>query len=394
MTKLIHLAPRLWAAASIVATLAACGGTKASDAVAERKLPAANPLEIEVRPDLMQLIRVGEPSWTAVAGTLRVAGRVEADETRMARVSAPVTGRIVHLEVIEGQKVEKGQMLATIHSTDLASAQSSFLKALTQHQLGERAVSRARQLLEAGVIGSAELQRREAELEQAVAELSSSREQLGILGMSRQDVERLESTRRIDSVTHVVSTISGRVLERRVTIGQVVQGAEVVCVVADLSNVWLVADVPEQSAGAIEIGKEVQAEIPALPGEVITGKLSFVSAVVNPETRTVRTHMDLPNPHRRFKPSMLATITLVDGAERRQVVPSTAVVRDGNDDGIFVQTGPNRFVLRAVTLGEEFRDRRVLMDGVNGGEKIVVDGAFHLNNERRRAVLRGGGEGE
>jgi cobalt-zinc-cadmium efflux system membrane fusion protein len=290
--------------------------------------------------------------------------------------------------------VEKGQVLARIHSTDLASAQSSFLKALTQHQMGERAVSRARQLLDAGVIGSAELQRREGELEQAVAELSSSREQLGILGMPREDIDRLESTRRIDSVTHVVSTISGRVLERRVTIGQVVQGAEIVCVVADLSNVWLVADVPEQSAGAIEIGKEVQAEIPALPGEVITGKLSFVSAVVNPETRTVRTRMDLPNPRRRFKPSMLATITLVDGAERRQVVPSTAVVRDGNDDGIFVQTGPNRFVLRTVTLGEEFRDRRVLLTGVSGGEKIVVDGAFHLNNERRRAVLRGGGEGE
>jgi cobalt-zinc-cadmium efflux system membrane fusion protein len=349
-----------------------------------------DPLGIAVTPELDAQIRVGEPQWQAVSSTLNVAGRVEADETRMARVSAPVTGRIVELTVIEGEIVKRGQTLATIHSTDLSAAQSAFLKAYTQQQLAQRAVGRARQLLDAGVIGEAEVQRREAELQQASAELSSSRDQLTVLGMSSEALQKLESTRIVNSVAYIVSSIDGRVLERKATIGQVVEAAETVFVIADLSNVWLVADVPEQSARALGVGKRVQAEIPALPGETIAGIVSFVSAVVNPETRTVRARMDLPNPNRRYKPAMLANITMLDGAERKRVIPENAVVREGNEDNVFLQLAPGKFVLHHVTLGGEVRAGRVLEDGLREGDKIVLDGAYHLNNERKRLALQAG----
>jgi cobalt-zinc-cadmium efflux system membrane fusion protein len=368
--------------------LAGCGASGVSEAEANASgAPAGNPgnpLEIEIDEELMKRIRTGEPRWAAVSGTLRVAGQVEADETRMARINAPVTGRIVELNVIEGQQVEAGQVLATLHSTELTGAQSAFLRALTQHGLADRAVTRARQLLEAGVIGSAELQRREAELQQAATDLISSREQLRILGMPEAAREQLEKERTVDSHTQVLSTISGRVIERLVTPGQVVQAAEVVCVVADLSNVWLVADIPEQSAGAIRVGQTVQAEMPALPGHRITGKISFVSAMVNPETRTVRARMDLPNPERKYRPAMLATMILVAGTERRLVVPSTAIVRDGDSENVFVQTGPRTFLLRKVVAGPESGGDQVLIEGLDEDTKIVTEGAFHLNNERRR----------
>jgi membrane fusion protein, heavy metal efflux system len=377
--------PRL-ALAAFILFLAGCGRPAPQKAEAST---SADPLEISPGPDLALQIKVGEVRSQAVSGTLRVASRVEADETRMARVSAPMTGRLVELAVFEGQQVKQGQVLATLYSADLSSAQSSYLKAHSQRQLAERAVSRARQLLEAGVIGEAEFQRRDAELQQASAELSAAREQLGVLGVSREAIHDLETSRILNSTTHIVSTIDGMVLQRRTTIGEMVEAAQTVFVIADLSKVWLVADVPEQSGAGIEIGKAVEAEVPALPGEKIAGTLSFVGAIVNPETRTVRVRMDLPNPGRRFKPAMLATMTLVDGAERRRVIPSAAVVRDGNDDNVFIQTGPGRFVLRRVTLGDEFRDVRVVLDGLREGEKIIVDGAFHLNNERKRRLLQG-----
>jgi cobalt-zinc-cadmium efflux system membrane fusion protein len=342
----------------------------------------------------MKQIKVGQPEWEYVAGTLRVAGRVEADETRMARVSAAVTGRIMDLDVMEGQHVERGQVLATIYSTDLSAMQTSLLKAHTQQQLAGRAVARAKQLLEAGVIGEAELQRRQAELDQSNAELVSAREQLKVLGMSKEALDKLERTHVVDSLIPITSTISGRVLERKITIGQVVQAAETAFVVGDLSHVWLVADVPEQSAGAIAIGKTVQAEIPALPGEKITGKLTYVSAIVDPETRTVRTRMNLPNPQRKYKPAMLANITLMDGAEKRLVLPDGAVVRESNADYVFVQTAPDKFLLRRVTLGPEYRAGRALESGLREGEQIVREGAFHLNNERKRMLLRGSEGGE
>ena len=378
-----HLLP--YAVAFLAMTTSAGCGTKATPSAGAE--PVRNPYEISPGPDLQKQIRVAKPKWEAVSGSLRVAGRVEADGTRMARVSAPVTGRIIEMSVVEGQHVEEGQVLATVYSTELSSAQSAFLKADTQRQVAERAVSRAKLLLNAGVIATAELQRREAELQQATTDVAAAREQLLVLGLSEENVKALQKGRAVNSVTHILATIPGIVLERKATVGQVVEAVEPVFWIADLSNVWLVADVPEQSAGAIKPGKEVEAEIPALPGRKIRGTLSFVSATVDPDTRTVRTRMDLPNPHRLFKPAMLTTMTLVDGSQRKLVVPTTAVVREGNGDYVFVASGQNTFTLRPVKLGEELGDIRVLLDGVPDGSEIVVEGAFHLNNERKRLAL-------
>jgi membrane fusion protein, heavy metal efflux system len=348
-----------------------------------------NPLEVKVSPSLLSQIKIGEPNWSQVADTLHVAGRVEADATRQARVGSPVKGRVTDLAVMEGQHVKRGEVLATLYSTDLSDAQFNFIKAVSQQQLSQRAAERGKQLVDADVIGSAELQRRQAELQQANAEVAALRQQLASLGMSDPAIRELESTRKLNSTYQVLATISGTVLERSVTIGQIIQPAEVAFLVADLSNLWLVADVPEQNAGDIRIGKTVEAEIPAFPDEKIRGRLSFVSATVNPETRTVRVRMNLPNPHGRYKPAMLATVVLEDRPQREKTLPSTAIVRENDKDYVFVQTAPDKFLLRPVSLGNEYGDKRVVEDGLDTGEKVVLDGAFHLNNERKRMALEG-----
>ena len=384
MKNLTTVALRLALLSVAALALSGCG------AVATPKESAGamrNPMEITPAAELRKQIRIGQPQREPVSSTLRVSGRVEADGTRMARVSAPVTGRILEVNAIEGQHVGKGEVLASIYSTELSSAQSEYLKAYSQRQQADRAVARAKQLLDAGVIGSAELQRREAELQQAAADVSANIERLRVLGAPEDSITTLQTSRRLSSITHIVSSIEGIVLERKATIGQIVQAVEPVFVIADLSNVWLVADVPEQSAGNIRVGKAVQAEIPALPGQKITGALSFVSATVNPDTRTVATRMNLPNPKRLYKPAMLTTMTLIDGSEQRLVVPASAVVREGNDDCVFIQAAPNTYLLKPVSLGDDLGDKRVLLDGVREGERIVIDGAFHLNNERKRLAL-------
>jgi cobalt-zinc-cadmium efflux system membrane fusion protein len=388
MTQNTSISIRLTAILSLAVALTACKNAASREVSATAK--ERNPLEIKVDDNLRNQIKIGEPHWEAVAGNLRVAGRVEADATRLARIGSPVTGRITDLLVIEGEQVKRGQVLARLHSTELSDAQFQFIKAYSQQQLSQRAAERAKQLVSADVIGTAELQRREAEVLQGNAELSALRQQLKVLGMSDDAITQLETTRKLNSEYSVIASISGTVLERKVTIGQIVQPAEIAFMVADLSNVWLVADIPEQDAGDITIGKAVEAEIPALPGQTLKGRLSFVSATVNPDTRTVRVRMDLPNPRGRFKPAMLATMTLKDKAQREQLIPVTAVVREENQDHVFVETAPDTFVLRKVTLGAEFGDSRVLTAGVNPGEQIVVNGAFHLNNERKRRAVQGG----
>jgi membrane fusion protein, heavy metal efflux system len=303
-----------------------------------------------------------------------------------------VMGRVTSLTAVEGQDVRSGQPLATILSTGLSEAQLDFLKALSQKLVAQRAVDRAQVLLQADVIGSAELQRREAELAEAGATLDASRDRLLQLGMPAEAIEELRKTRTMNSISRIVANMDGTVMERKVTPGQMVQPADTIYEIADLSNVWMVADVPEANAGNLRVGQAVEASIAALPNVVISGKLSFVSATVNRETRTVMVRMNVPNSQKRLKPAMLATMELKEHTERKPVVPVSAVVREGNDDCVFVRRDENLFVLRPVKLGAEYGGRRVLLEGVHEGERIVVDGAFHLNNERRRRAVRGSEE--
>ena len=208
--------------------------------------------------------------------------------------------------------------------------------------------------------------------------------------MSERAIERLADTRKVDSTSHIVSSIDGTVIDRRVSPGQVVQPADTVFIVADLSSVWVVADVPESVAGSVRAGQTIEVEIPALPDRRIRGALAFVSAIVNPETRTVRVRMDVPNPEREYKPAMLASVLIQGAAQRKRAIPSAAVVREENRDYVFVQTGSETFYLRQVTLGEEYDGLRVVVAGLRPDDRIVVDGAFHLNNERRQRALQQG----
>jgi cobalt-zinc-cadmium efflux system membrane fusion protein len=303
-------------------------------------------------------------------------------------------GRIASISVREGQEVKKGQVLAQLNSIGMSGAQLEFLKAITQKQLARRSVDRAQQLLKADVIGVAEVQRREAELNEATAELDAAHSQLLLLGMPEAEIQELEKTRVLHPVSPVVATMEGTVMSRKVTVGQVVQPADTVVEIADLSSVWLVADVPEQNAGALHEGLHVHAEIAALPGHRLEGSLTFVSSTVNPETRTVRARMDIRNPKRLYKPAMLATMEIHNQKTRQTLVPATAVVREGDQECVFVQLTSDFFVLRPVKVGAEHGSRRALLEGVRAGEKIVTDGAFHLNNERRRRSLSAGTGGE
>lgn len=378
----------------LAATLAGCntlGSAESKAAPGAATAPPAmhDPLEVKVAEKFGRQLRIGEPAWALVNDSLDVPGRIEADETRLARAGSSVPGRVAEIHVVEGQQVKRGQPLAALHSTDLSEAQFGFLRAESQAGLARRAAERARQLVDAGVIGLAEQQRREAEYTQLAAELVTWRDRLRVLGMDETAIARLEKTRAVNSLAQVVAGIDGVVLERKVTTGQVVQPADTLFVIADLSQVWLVADIPEQESGTLRPGKALEASIPALPGHTVQGRLTFVSAIVQPETRTVRVRMDLPNPRQLYKPAMLANIKLWGQPERKLVVPATAVVREGNQDCIFLETAPGTFLMKPVILGGDFGDKRVLAEGVEPGQRIVLDGSFHLNNERKRASLQG-----
>lgn len=338
---------------------------------------------------LQQQLKVVSVGKAPVADILRVAGRIDFDEARVARIGATVTGRVTELHAALGDTVRPGDTLAMLHSTELGNAQLAYLKAKAQSELLTRNVERARLLLAADVIGAAELQKRESELAVAVAEQRAAADQLRVLGVTQKTMERAAESGGINSISSVVATLHGTVVERKVAKGQVVQPADALFTVADLSRVWVIAQVPEGDIANVSAGQAVEIEVPALGNAKVVGRLIHVGDVVNPETRTVMVRTEIDNADRRLKPAMLATMLIMARPVDRLVVPASAVVREENADHVFVASGENGFRLTQVKLGPEHDGNRAVLSGLAEGARVVAEGAFHLNNERKRKELEG-----
>ena len=367
------------------ALLAGCNEKAGKSAVAA----AHDPAIVAPGPDLLAQLTVLEVSVQPVAETLRVAGTIDFDEQRLARIGATVTGRVTEIDAILGQSVRKGDVLARLNSSELSSQQLAYLKARAALELNRRNSERARALFDADVIGAAELQRRQSEYQISQAETRAAADQLQLLGVSASAIERLGRQGAVDSVTPVIATLNGVVVERKLAQGQVVQPADSLFVVADLSRVWAVAQVPEQQVSQVQAGQAVRIEIPALGNEKIVGKLIFVGQTINPETRTVLVRTELDNRDGRLKPAMLASMLIEARPVERLVVPASAVVRENDEDHVFVLEGDKQFRLTKVKLGPEQGGQRVVLSGLKGKEKLVVTGGFHLNNERNRQEMEG-----
>lgn len=377
--------------AAVAGTLLSVGCKKQqNEAPRVASAATSDPMAVTITPGVAANLQYGHAELHDVTGSLQVAARIETDVTRVARVGSPVSGRILRLYAFEGQRVRGGMVLASLHSTDLSDAQLQLIKAQSQQTLAEASVKRAEQLVAADVIGKAELERRRAEQLQASAEAASYRTQLRGLGMSEGQIAHLESVHKLSADYPIVAPRAGTVLDRKITIGQVVEPADEAFTIADLSNVWVAANVPEQEAGTLHRGMEVVVRLPAMPHAEIHGNLSYVAPVVDPATRTVEVRMTLPNPEGSYKPDELATMTLTGRSSRKLTVPSTAVVRENNKDYVFVSKTPNTFAMREVQFGDEVDDRRVVLSGLGEDERIVTVGAFHLNNQRKQNAIKGG----
>ena len=343
---------------------------------------AQDPNLVMANESLLAQIKISEVSQRDVSDILRVAGQIDFDEQALTRIGASVTGRVTQINAQLGNEVKKGDTLALINSSELSNSQLAYLKARSEKEFHRRTVQRAKTLFEADVISAAELQRRESEYEVASAQTRAAQDQLRVLGVNLKAMEELATTGSIDSVASVMATIKGVVVERKVTTGQVVQPADVLFTVADLSRVWAVAQVPEQQVAQVKVGQSVRIEVPALQNEQLLGKLIYVGQTVNPETRTVLVRTELDNTSGRLKPSMLASMLIESTPKKQLVIPTSAVVREQDADYVFVQEKPGVFRLKPVRLTSEHNGQRVVLDGLSQGVKIVSDGAFHLNNHR------------
>ena len=348
-----------------------------------------DPNVVVVNADLRKMITDGKAQVSPFVEELRASGRIDFNELNLSRIGANVTGRVSEILAVPGQIVKQGDILAKITSTELTQSQLAYLKAKSASELADQAANRARILFKEDVIALAELQKREAESNSAKAEYRAANDQLRVQGMNQASIDRLAKTGVIESINNVIATIPGEIVERKINKGQVVQPADALFTVADLSTLWAISEVPESNSYLIRKGQKAFLIIPALRNQEVEGTVAHVDSIVNPQTRTVVVRMELGNKEGQIKPGMLATMLIESQPIEKLVVPLSAIIREDNHDHVFVRLDDDLYRMVPVKLGPEGRGFKPVISGLKEGQEIVIEGAYHLNTERKRQLSGG-----
>lgn len=312
---------------------------------------------------------------------------IKPNQRNMADITTLVRGRVVDVYADLGQQVEANALLAILYSSELGLAQSGYLKARAKLHVAEQAYARATFLLQEKVIGEAEAQRRQAELLSMQAEAHEATDRLKLLGMSNEELRRLDRSRTIRSHVPIIAPFAGRIIGRNLTRGEVVETTEKLFVIADLSEVWVRANIPEKDIPFVHSvhasgGTQADVRINAYPKEILKGTITYVGDVLDPATRTMQLRLELPNPEGRLKPEMFATIRLFSESQPdRLAVPEAALQRDQDRTFVFVQRSANEYEVREVQIGESNGTLTSILGGLSEGEPVVTHGAFVLKSE-------------
>lgn len=374
-------------AVGIAAGIIACGNK-------QEEPPAAKPDSATSQSGLLRLTpeessRMALELVPVARGQLRVPrefpATVQSNENELAEVTTLIRGRVVKVYVDVGQDVKKDTLLAMLHSTDLGVAEGAYLKASAKLHEAELAYERARDLHEHKAVSLAELQRREAEMKTARAEARETQGRLQLLGVTRQEIERLEREHTIKADVPLRAPFDGRVIMRNITRGEVVETNQKFFTVADLSDVWVVGNVPEKDVQYIRKDQKVDVIVSAYPHAIFPGTITYISDVLDPATRTMRLRVTVANPDRVLKPEMFATVRVYAAPTPEALtVPLEAVQNGPTGKIVFVQRGTNEFEVRTIKLGSEQGEVVTVLDGVSVGEQVVTKGSFVLKSEMER----------
>ena len=291
---------------------------------------------------------------------------VEANPDRYARVCPPLAGRIIQLNVRLGDAVHKGQLLATLNSPDYLAAQSDFTKAKSAFQLAKRNFERQKDLLEHKIAAQRDVEQAQKDLEAAHCDLETITDRLRMLGLDPE-------TEKLGQPLEIHSPISGQVVEISATPGEFRNDNNApIMSIADLSTVWLTANVQEKDIRHLAKDQQVNAVFAAYPGEVLRGKVLFIGDMLDTDTRSTKVRVAVPNPGGRFKPGMFATVNFDGFPEKVVTVPTTAVVQIGGTSFVFEQVKSWTLAPREITQGGQRGERTVIKQGVSAGATILA----------------------
>jgi cobalt-zinc-cadmium efflux system membrane fusion protein len=301
-------------------------------------------------------------------------GRVTFNENVTARVSSPISGRVVSLAAQVGDTVKAGDALAVLDSPDLAGAVADLRKARADEARKKPALERAHSLYDAGVFARKDLETAEADERQAHAE--TERAAMRLRNLASEGGE--------DGRYAVRAPIAGVIADRQLNPGMEVRPdlANPLFIITNPARLWVVIDLPERELSKVAQGQPVSVQVDAWPDDRFPARIEKIGEVVDPATRRVQVRCSLTNPERKLKPEMYARVTLLADENRTAVrLPNTALVTEGLYSYVFVEQTPGVFKRRRVQLAVQDRDYSYVASGVEPAERVVVAGAVLLNSE-------------
>lgn len=332
-------------------------GESASDLLSARAPVDMSARQIDmlgVQTELVDTQRLDDP--------MRAVATVVADESRVVHVHTRVSGWLEELYVnTTGQQVRAGQPLGGVFSQELYSSQSEYLSALRRAGSGP-----------------------------ASAVLDAARTRLTLLGMSDAEIARIENTGEVRRLVTIAAPINGVVLNRGVTQGTAIDPSTEILTIADLSRVWVIAEVAEGDAAHISTGSTATLRFPTSGREPFTADVEFVYLTLTERTRTVRVRMSVPNTDGRLRPGMYGSGQFQVATRDALTVKLDAVIDTGQAQHVFVHTPENLFEPRPVRVGTRFADRVEILDGLAPGEHVVASGVFLIDSESRLRASGGG----
>ena len=327
----------------------------------------------------------------------RATGKIAFNEDVMTPAFSPYTGRVLRLLAKPGDTLKPGSPLVELYTPDLVQAEADLIaaaatvvKATTALKLARRTEERQHQLylnkavaLKDWEQAEADVQNAESDLLATEAALAAARDRLRLFGKRDADIARIERDRTIDNVALVVSPLAGTVTARKVGPGQYIRpdNADPLFIIADLSKMWMLANIYESDVPLIKVGQPAEVRVMAYPDEVFRASISYIAASADPVTHRVEVRTVVENHEQKLKPEMFATFRIItDGDMHAPAVPLSAIVRDGEKTSVWVAQGEHQFVQREVVTGLEQDGYVQVYSGVQPGEQVVSDGSLLLSN--------------
>ncbi len=315
-------------------------------------------------------IKVQKLDLQEKAEQVAVTATIQANQDRLAHVAPRVPGRIVKVSASLGDKVKPGQTLATLDSIELGEARSAWQQAASEAAVANAGFERAQRLNADNIIPEKDYLRARAEHEKARAALRAAADKLRMMGVNPEKLA--------GSVFPLTAPFAGTIIEKNAVLGELAPVDQSLFTVADLSVLWIEANLFEKDLAKVRPGTKAAVSVSAYPGEVFKGRLTYISSVMDKESRTVKARVEVPNLDGRLKPEMFATAAIHTGSSTKALMlPEDAVLLVQGQPTVFVAE-KGGYEARTVEVGERGQGRVVIKSGVEPGEAVVVGGAYAL----------------